>query len=469
MNPDTHALAGAYAVDAVTDEERRSFEVHLDLCEDCRPEVAELQSAAAAMAVDVELPPPPPMRASVLAAISQTRQLSPLRDEGPGAAEQSSPTSATTPGDAGVSTPETSSSAPVDELAARRRFRVQPWLAAAAAAAVFAVGGAVWQPWEDSSQQLTATEQVLRADDAQRVEQPMGGSKITIVRSPAHKKAVFVADSMPEAPFGKAYPALVRHARPWHGQRRPHQGQRCRDHPAAGRRDRGDRRGDHARARQRVQAADERPGGPLLLRLTPPADDSRPWRVQIVPRTTNTKPRVRRAPELMGSAATRRERRSAGCVRQPNVTAQPARLVLAGADPRAPSPTGGRPAGRGRTEPVSGSGAPKGSRGAPTPRRRAGRRPAPRGARDSRPRSTWSTRRPPRAPTARTRDRHRGRHRGRPHQRPDDEDADVVGATDLAAHDLHATCLWRDRRHRRRQLRASRATRHTGSRVVASG
>ena len=149
MNPDTHALAGAYAVNAVTDEERRSFELHLDLCDDCRAEVAELQAAAAAMAIDVELPPPPPLRASVLSAISQTRQLSPITSaqQAPdiGSGRRSRLRRAQPP-------PESTSApspAPVDEFAARRRFRVQPWLAAAAAAAVFAVGGAVWQPWDD--------------------------------------------------------------------------------------------------------------------------------------------------------------------------------------------------------------------------------------------------------------------------------------------------------------------------------
>ena len=64
-----------------------------------------------------------------------------------------------------------SAAQPVDELAARRRRRVQPWLAGAAAAAVIGVAAATWQPWDEgtSGQQVTATEQVLRADDAQRL------------------------------------------------------------------------------------------------------------------------------------------------------------------------------------------------------------------------------------------------------------------------------------------------------------
>ena len=193
MNPDTHALAGAYAVNAVTQEERDSFETHLEQCPDCRAEVAELRAAAATLTSDVELAPPPALRASVLSAISQTRQLSPLTE---------------TSGPSAPPVTVTAQEAPVvDELAARRRRRVQPWLAGVAAAAVLGVATATWQPWDDADlgQQVTATEQVLQAGDAQRLEQPMGASEIAIVRSPSMKQAVFVADAMPTPPAGRAY------------------------------------------------------------------------------------------------------------------------------------------------------------------------------------------------------------------------------------------------------------------------
>ncbi|GGB80158.1 anti-sigma K factor RskA [Knoellia flava TL1] len=215
MNPDTHALAGAYAVNAVTEEERRSFELHLGQCADCRAEVAELRAAAATIAADVELPPPPALRASVLSAVAQTRQLSPLEEtEAPAAAPAATPApdgapspaeGSPAPVDAPVGAP-LDGSAGVDELAARRRNRLRPWLAAAVAAAVLTVGGLVWQPWrDDAPPQLTATEQVLQADDAQRLELPMGTSEVVLVRSPSHKQAVFVADAMPSPPSGKAY------------------------------------------------------------------------------------------------------------------------------------------------------------------------------------------------------------------------------------------------------------------------
>ncbi|MFW5473611.1 anti-sigma factor [Knoellia sp. CPCC 206450] len=220
MNPDTHALAGAYAVNAVTEEERRSFELHLGECADCRAEVAELRAAAATIAADVELPPPPALRASVLSAVSQTRQLSPLesvessvpaRTTAPDPTVPPSPAAPEGPADSSANHSEIpqgshSSHVVVDELAARRRNRMRPWLAAAVAAAVLTVGGLVWQPWrDDAPPQLTATEQVLQADDAQRLELPMGTSEIALVRSPSHKQAVFVADAMPTPPSGKAY------------------------------------------------------------------------------------------------------------------------------------------------------------------------------------------------------------------------------------------------------------------------
>ena len=64
-----------------------------------------------------------------------------------------------------------------------------------------------WQPWDDGNtgQQITATEQVLRAGDAQRLEQPMGSAEVAIVRSPSMKQAVFVADALPTPPAGRAY------------------------------------------------------------------------------------------------------------------------------------------------------------------------------------------------------------------------------------------------------------------------
>ena len=88
-----------------------------------------------------------------------------------------------------------------------RRTPVRTWLVGVAAAAVLATGGLAWHPWssETSAVQLTATQQVLQAKDAQRVEAKVGDGTATIVRSASLKKAVIVTANMPAAPEGKVY------------------------------------------------------------------------------------------------------------------------------------------------------------------------------------------------------------------------------------------------------------------------
>ncbi len=75
---DIHALSGAYAVDALDDIERASFERHLGGCATCRAEVASLRETAAALGDDVALAPPPELRAAVLDGITRVRPLPPV-------------------------------------------------------------------------------------------------------------------------------------------------------------------------------------------------------------------------------------------------------------------------------------------------------------------------------------------------------------------------------------------------------
>ena len=70
MSPDLHHLSGAYAVDALDDAERESFEQHLAVCADCRAEVAELSATAQHLSSLTEATPPPALRASVLSGLS---------------------------------------------------------------------------------------------------------------------------------------------------------------------------------------------------------------------------------------------------------------------------------------------------------------------------------------------------------------------------------------------------------------
>jgi anti-sigma-K factor RskA len=77
---DRHTLSGAYALDAVDDNERRLFEEHLETCADCRAEVAEFRATAAYLGMAVAVPPPPQLRDRVISQIRQVRQLPPERN-----------------------------------------------------------------------------------------------------------------------------------------------------------------------------------------------------------------------------------------------------------------------------------------------------------------------------------------------------------------------------------------------------
>ncbi|MFN2557479.1 MAG: anti-sigma factor domain-containing protein [Nitriliruptorales bacterium] len=73
-SPDIHTLSGAYALDALPEDEQRFFEAHLEVCDACRSEVAELQATAAKLAAVSSEPAPPSLRERVLAEIDTVRQ-----------------------------------------------------------------------------------------------------------------------------------------------------------------------------------------------------------------------------------------------------------------------------------------------------------------------------------------------------------------------------------------------------------
>lgn len=188
---DLHGLSGAYALDALDELERARFEAHLQHCPDCRVEVQELSGAAALLAETSATTPPPALRDRVLADIAQVRPLPPV-----------------------VRPTTVRSSAP---RGGRTSRRWAPLLVAAAVIAVAGVGGAVIEDLADDSsevQPLSATEQVLRAEDATRhpVRLTAGGvADAYIVRSPSHGKAVLVTGDMAAPPRGKVYELWLQH------------------------------------------------------------------------------------------------------------------------------------------------------------------------------------------------------------------------------------------------------------------
>lgn len=188
MNTDLHTLTGAYAVDALTDEERRPFERHLETCEPCRQEVQELQATAAQLGAAVHAEPPAGLKADVMARIEQEPQ----------EREVVTMTRATPP------------SAPVvSELPTRWYTRL---MAPAAAAVLIAVLGltAIIANLNDRIDELevasTRVADIVAAEGARIVEvSGPDGSSAKIVLAAGRGEAVFLASGLPELPPGKAY------------------------------------------------------------------------------------------------------------------------------------------------------------------------------------------------------------------------------------------------------------------------
>jgi hypothetical protein len=177
---DIHALSGAYAVDALDDQERELFEEHLADCSACRAEIASLREAASLLPETSYAAPPPALRNKVLADIGKVRPLPPLPAQEPA----------------------------VRDIRSARRRRFPVGLAAAAAVlAVIGVGVAVTQPWENGTTQRTPTaaELVMQAADAERLTLAVGDAEATIVRSVSLGQAVIVTHDMPPPPDGKLY------------------------------------------------------------------------------------------------------------------------------------------------------------------------------------------------------------------------------------------------------------------------
>ena len=74
MNDDLHHLAGAYALDALPDDERAAFEAHYESCELCLQEVREFRETAGLLAGAEAEAPPPELRDATLRAIDTVRQ-----------------------------------------------------------------------------------------------------------------------------------------------------------------------------------------------------------------------------------------------------------------------------------------------------------------------------------------------------------------------------------------------------------
>ncbi|MEV6197775.1 anti-sigma factor [Streptomyces sp. NPDC051920] len=184
---DLHTLTGAYALHALSDDERERFERHTADCEDCATEVRELSATAARLGLAVTASPGPALKDRVI------RRITTVRQEPPRVIPLATP-----------------------RFAGIRRHRPAHWALAAALVAAASLGGtAVWQHEraQDAQQQVRAAERraaqvtaVLTAPDAaSRTAKLADGASGTVVVSRSRDRAVFISSKMAKPPGGKVY------------------------------------------------------------------------------------------------------------------------------------------------------------------------------------------------------------------------------------------------------------------------
>jgi anti-sigma-K factor RskA len=184
---DMHTLAGAYVLDAITDEERSRFAAHLADCAGCRDEVDELREAASRLGTAHAVRPRPPLREQAIRAACNTGQLAPViaenehRSHAGGAAR------------------------------ARRVPRRPVLLTAAAAAVVVAAAIGIVTHYADMQarqppQGARTVDAVFSAPDAVMRTAPVsGGGMAIVVTSRRDHMAVFIAHGLRALPHAMRY------------------------------------------------------------------------------------------------------------------------------------------------------------------------------------------------------------------------------------------------------------------------
>ncbi|WP_288025787.1 anti-sigma factor [Arthrobacter sp.] len=202
MEQQLHLLTGAYALNAVTTAERADFERHALDNPETRDEVRSLSETAALLAYGTPAEvPPPELKANVMAAIRNTRQL-------PSSAVVRDISSARRP-------------ASQARRSSRERRRLHPALAAAAALVVVGgVGLGGWAVGQNAShssleRQLQAGQEqqakqaellaIMASPDAKIRTSTVGGATVTVASSAKANQAAILASDMPALPTGKTY------------------------------------------------------------------------------------------------------------------------------------------------------------------------------------------------------------------------------------------------------------------------
>lgn len=185
MTDELNVLAGAYALDALADDEREVFEQHLRTCAECAQEVRGLRETAAELSRLSEVSPPSQLRAAVLGAVTQSRPLPPLVD---------------------ASQRDRSNVRPL------RRARSQAlWQGLAAACALIAIAVSVWGYSEHRQAQRAASagssvvRSLLDAPDVRATTTAMKQGEGTLIYSRKERRLVLIGRGMPTLPGNQTY------------------------------------------------------------------------------------------------------------------------------------------------------------------------------------------------------------------------------------------------------------------------
>lgn len=192
MTDDLHSFAAAYALGALDDMERRSFEAHLQSCEQCRVEVDAFVSTAS-MLTQGDVEPSEELRGSTLALIAQTQQIDPLDPTADGGSATSSGTPSSTKGPSG--------------------WTAQQWVLGAAAVLLVVAALAVVAIVTNRTSGTDTTDEVatvLDAPDAihiaMRTDDPARASTdLEVVHSSDHNATVVIGDHVHGTDRGQTY------------------------------------------------------------------------------------------------------------------------------------------------------------------------------------------------------------------------------------------------------------------------
>jgi anti-sigma-K factor RskA len=180
MTDELNVLAGAYALDALDDDEREVFEQHLQSCAECAQEVRGLRETAAELSHLNEVSPPPSLRTAVLGAVAQSRPLPPLVD-----------------------------SAGRGNVRQLRRSRSQTlWQGVAAACALIAIAVSAWGYSEHrqvTSARSSVVQSLLAAPDVRATTTAMKQGQGTLIYSRSEHRLVLIGRGMPVLPANQTY------------------------------------------------------------------------------------------------------------------------------------------------------------------------------------------------------------------------------------------------------------------------